>query len=121
MISETIIKYIEDNAPLFTIGKNLFAEQSKGNQCVTVITRNLTPWPGMPENFRQADIEVEVKGYPMAEAHNLSEGILTLMVGMNGKHDSYSLRTVQPKQLPCVAHDGTYTFSFRVSYIVEGA
>lgn len=106
--------------PDLTTGENLFTENSVGDQCVTVITQSLTPWPGMPENFRQAIIEVEVKGYRMAEAHNLSEGILALVSGMQGDHDKYSLRTVQPKQLPCYQHDGTVTFSFRISYIVEG-
>lgn len=120
MISTVIIDHIAANVPDLTIGENLFAEQSTGNQCVTVITRDLAAWPGMPENFRQALIEVEVRNYPMREAHALAEATLALIKDMQGMHDNYSFRTVQPKQLPCYSHDGTVTFSFRISYIVEG-
>ena len=123
MISDILTRIISEDIPSLTLGTNLFSEQSKGNQCVTVITRELSPWPGMPLNFRQALIEVEVKGYRMAEANALSEAILMLLDGMQGEYsihdDIVTLRNIQLKQLPCFQHDGTCTHTFRV-FFLEG-
>ncbi|MEZ7198317.1 hypothetical protein [Pseudodesulfovibrio karagichevae] len=119
MLSIIITKYIAENMPDLTTGKNLFTENSTGNQCVAVITRDLTPWPGMPQSFRKALIEVEVKGYRMAEANALSEAILVLLEGMQSVYETVSIRTVEAKQLPCFQHDGTCTCTFRV-FFVEG-
>lgn len=74
MISTVIIDHIATNVPDLTTGENLFAEQSKGNQCVTVITRDLTSWPGMPENFRKALIEIEVRKLPHARRSRACRG-----------------------------------------------
>lgn len=123
MISQIITQYIDTHSPSLTTGDNIFTEKSVGDQTVTIITKDLAPWLGMDENFRQAIIEVEVKGYKMAEAHSLSEDVLSLILGMVGNADqgsSYSFRTIQSRQLPCYRHDGTVTFSFRISYVVEG-
>jgi hypothetical protein len=119
MVSDIITQHIGLNIPSLTLGDNLFSEQSTGNQCVTVITRDLSPWSGMPQKFRKALIEVEVKGYRMAEAYALAETLLALLVDMRGLYENVSIHTVEAKQLPCFQHDGTCTCTFRV-YFVEG-
>ncbi|KAB1443085.1 hypothetical protein [Pseudodesulfovibrio senegalensis] len=126
MISTVIIDHIATNVPDLTTGENLFAEQSKGNQTVTVITRDLAPWPGMPQNFRKALIEVEVKGYSMQEAHALAEGLLPHVNGLqhttfeaNGK--TYKTSSIENRMCPRFVGDNTVTFSFALYFVVEGA
>lgn len=119
MDSDVITQHIGMNIPSLTLGDNLFSEQSTGNQCVTVIPRDIVPWPGIPVNFRIALVEVEVKGYSMAEANALSEAILGLLENMQGSYETVSIRTIEAKQLPCFQHDGPCTCTLLV-FFVEG-
>lgn len=118
MISDALVRLIDENFDNLTAGVNLFSEKGILGNCVYVKTSTY-PVGNVATNVRKTNARVFIKGYVISEAVKIGEDLLEFLDAFRGEiHNNdnrYSIRGIDILSAPTIISDDDKLVGFNAN------